>query len=182
MPEQQFVVRAVRGAAQPPVHRVQQVPVGRVAGVHREVARVDQPGPVHPPGQLHRRVQGEPGQPVPPHRRRRGRGAQHPAQAAAPVGEGPLQQQPPHPLALGLRQHREQRQHPDALAAQREHRADRLAGQLGHPAALRIGAREVSGAGQLEHRGRGRPGDGRGVGERGERGGGDVPDRFRVGG
>ncbi len=58
-----------------------------------------------------------------------------------------VQQHPAHALALGVRADAEQRQPPQALPAQRQRRADRLAGLLRDPAAARVGGGEVAGPG-----------------------------------
>lgn len=125
------------------------MPVHGPARVHRDVARVQQAVPVHPAGQRHRRVQGEPRPPVAPGRGGGGRGAEQPAQAAPAVGRRLLQQQPPHPLPLGGGQHHEQGQDPHPFAAHRQGRAHRLAVVLGDPAPLRVGPGQMPGPGEL---------------------------------
>ena len=94
----------------------------------------------------HLRVQVEAGQAVAAHGGGVGARGEHAAQAAAAVVQGGGEQLGPDAAPLHLGGDREGRQDPHQLADPRQHAPDDPAVELGHPAAVRVGAQRVGAA------------------------------------
>ena len=102
-----------------------------------------QHGPRHRPAQEHRRVQGEAGQPVAPHRGRVLRRGDIPRRQPRAVGEGGVEQLLADAAALHAGPHGVRRQDPGHVAAQRDRRTEDPAVVLGHEAAAGVVPHQV---------------------------------------